>query len=298
MKYSIQSLTFALAVLVMGCGSLHHANQATSAPAEHPVANREDLFEILRYVYLWHFDESLSFHVPDEDVIEIWIREVPVELDEGDESRFAEVWLPQINLSVNLKQANYAIPELGIAVRNESFKVQSVTYKDRGDAPRSDFQIMRYEEQEVIDHLFSTRNLKRFPDDALRANLRRAMIRHEFDALQQITGDQVVYVSPISPVSNNLWVFHENLKRLVRFSADMDLNNPAYWSTTPVHVEVYDLDAAVVVSPDEMPGTDAYLTKGFTGRALFNCLILGMRIEISEADALTAFQEIRDTLDP
>ena len=159
--------------------------------------------------------------------------------------------------------------------------------------PRSSYQIVRFAEQEVVDHLFATRNMVRFPDDVLRANLRKAMVEREFETLQQIEGNQVAYVSPISPVSNDLWVYHENLKRLVRFSADMDLNNPAYWSTTPIHVDVYDLDTAVVVSVDEMPGSDAYLTKDFTGRALFNCLILGMRIEISEAEAKRALEEAR-----
>jgi hypothetical protein len=259
----------------------------------HPVAQRETLFELLRYVYLWHFDDSFSINNSQSDTIEMWVRAVYFELDEGDKSQFAEVWFPQIKMLIHLKKANYSIPELGVNVRNDSFKIQNVNHRNAADAPRADYHVVSFSHKEVADHLFSTRNLKRFPDEVLRRNLRTAMIDREFHELNEITGDQVVYVSPISPVSNDIWVYHENFKRLIRFSADMDLSNPSYWSDTPIHVEVYDLDTAVVVSPDEIPGSDAYLTKDFTGRALFNCMILGMRIEVSEADAKKALREVQ-----
>lgn len=279
-------------VFTPGCSTF---NKSESPPMQvtpdHPLAKRDVLFEILRYVYLWHFDESVSTDAPGRDTIEIWVREVPVELDEGDQSRFAEVWLPQFKFLVDLKKANYSIAELQLDVRNESFKIQRVHHQSDAGAPRSDYQILTYPEKEIREHLLSTRHLKRFPDDVLRRNLRSAMIRHGISTEDRIAGDQVMHVSPISPVSNDLWVYHENLKHLIRFAADMDLSNPDYWDKTPIHVDLYDLETAVVVMNEETFGSDAYLTKDFTGRVIFNCVVLGLRIEIPEAEAMKVLEE-------
>lgn len=293
MKSSVALIVLCAFVVLTGCATRQNVQSTTRIESDHPVAQRDALFEMLRYVYLWHFDESFSIDAARSDTIEIWAREVTEELDEGDQSRFAEVWLPQIKLLISLKKANYSIPELDLDIRNDSFKIQSVSHQSDPAAARSEFKILTFTEKEVMDHLFASRNLKRFPDEALRQNLRAAIINREFGELADISGNQVVYVSPISPVSNDLWVYHENLKRLIRFAADMDLSNPEFWSKTPLHVEVYDLETSVVVMNDEAAGSDAYLTKDFTGRALFNCLILGMRIDVTEEDAKKALSEAR-----
>lgn len=292
MKYFVlPQLLFAL-LMFSGCATLSNSTQHQKRiSADHPVAQRETLFELLRYVYLWYFDESYFIDNPAGDTIEIWAREVPVELDEGDKSRFAEVWLPQVQMLITLKKSDYRIPELNLDIRDDTFKIQHITRQEKPDAAESKYRVLTLSEKEIADHLFTTRNLKRFPNDVLRKNLRAALLEKEFDTLADLDSAQVVYVAPILPVSNDLWVYHENLKRLIQFSADLDLNNPDYWKSTPIHVEVYDLETSVIVSPEEMPGSDAYLTKDFTGRALFNCLILGMRIEISAADVKKALKE-------
>lgn len=298
MKFFLPLILLCAVLAFSGCATRQDAKATTRIATDHPVAQRDALFEMLRYVYLWHFDGSFSINAERSDTIEIWAREVTEELDEGDQSRFAEVWLPQVKLLISLKKANYSIPELDLDIRNESFKIQSVSHQSDPPAARIEFRILTFTEQEVTDHLFASRNLKRFPDEALRQNLRTAMINRELGELANISGDQVVYVSPISPVSNDLWVYHENFKRLIRFAADMDLSNPEFWSKTPLHVEVYDLETSVVVMNDEAAGSDAYLTKDFTGRALFNCLILGMRIDMSEEDVKKALSEARATQTP
>ncbi len=292
MKKYLPLLQLLCVLLVFsGCATTQTAKPKARVPADHPVAQRETLFEMLRYIYLWQFDESYFIDNPAGDTIELWVRDVSVDLDAGDKSQFAEVWLPQIKMLVTMKKSDYRIPELNLDVRDDTFKIQTINRLDQPDPAGTVFQVVSFTEKEVTDHLFRTRNMKRFPNDVLRKNLRAAMIEKEFDNLEDIDGAQIIYVSPISPVSNDLWVYHENRKRLIQFSADMDLNNPEYWNSTPFHVEVYDLETSVIVSPDEMPGSDAYLTKDFTGRALFNCLILGMRIEISADDVKKALSE-------
>ncbi len=41
---------------------------------------------------------------------------------------------------------------------------------------------------------------------------------------------------------------------------------------------IYDIDEQVVVSLQEVPGSNAYLTRDQVGRALYNCMILGKRV--------------------
>ena len=43
-------------------------------------------------------------------------------------------------------------------------------------------------------------------------------------------------------------------------------------------VDLYDIDEQVVVSLDEVAGSNAYMTRDQVGRALFNCIVLGRRV--------------------
>ena len=93
-------------------------------------------------------------------------------------------------------------------------------------------------------------------------------------------GKRVVHLAPLSPIANEAWVFGETARLLVRFSSDIDLANPAVWEHEELAVDVYDVDEQVVVSLDEVAGSNAYLTRDQVGRALFNCVVLGRRLEL------------------
>jgi hypothetical protein len=43
-------------------------------------------------------------------------------------------------------------------------------------------------------------------------------------------------------------------------------------------VKLYDIDEQVVVSLDEVAGSNAYMTRDQVGRVLFNCIVLGKRV--------------------
>ena len=45
-------------------------------------------------------------------------------------------------------------------------------------------------------------------------------------------------------------------------------------------VDLFDVDEQVVVSLDEVGGSNAYLTRDQVGRALYNCIVLGRRLDI------------------
>jgi hypothetical protein len=87
-------------------------------------------------------------------------------------------------------------------------------------------------------------------------------------------------VAPLSPVANELWVFIENKKLLVRYASDIDLEDPAMWEHQPLAVRTYDILNQTVVSLNEVPGSNAFLTRDHVGRALYNCVILGQRVVV------------------
>jgi hypothetical protein len=67
---------------------------------------------------------------------------------------------------------------------------------------------------------------------------------------------------------------------LIRFASDIDLANPTVWEHEELAVRTYDIDRQVVVSLDEAAGSNAFLTRGQVGRVLYNCMVLGRRIEL------------------
>jgi len=131
----------------------------------------------------------------------------------------------------------------------------------------------------LFDYLFRTRNERAFPDEQLREHLRSAVRKAIGERPADVEGGPaVVYLAPLSPVSNDLWVYWENGHRLIRFSSDADLTQKVYWDLAPVNVHAYDVRENVVVSLGEAPGSSKYVTRDWAARALFNCIALGQKV--------------------
>lgn len=248
------------------------------------------LAEVARYLYRWHLDENDVTPEVHRGEFVFWIRSIERELDAGDRSRFVEITLPRVGVQVLVKKADYEIPELDLQVRNERYMITHVGRTAKIDTPppagvvevRLDYVTMR-------DHLFRTRSLLRPPDDELLGQMRQAA-REETRKYLAARGDpapddtNVIHLAPISPVVNEAWAFWENGRLLFRFHADVDLNEPALWDHRQLAVQLYDLDEQVVVSLDEVAGSNAYVTRDMVGRVLYNCVVLGRRV-VLEADA-------------
>jgi hypothetical protein len=205
-------------------------------------------------------------------------------LDADDDSRFCEVILPRVHMRIVLKQADYLVEELGQRVRNESFKVHSVGEYASPPAARSAYTVFRFDRGELADYLFRTRNDRAFPDEQLRERLRGAVRKTMGEPPADVEeGPPVVYVAPLSPVSNDLWVYWENGHRIIRFSSDADLTQQVYWDLAGVDVHVYDLRKDVVVSLGEVPGSSKYVTRDWAARVLFNCIALGQKVTLPPA---------------
>lgn len=271
-------LLLVLSSLLPACQST--PSTAPSAQAVPPeLLQLSYLYEIARYLYRWQLDESEIESILGEKKFIFWVRPVETQLDPGDRSKFAEILFPQLNLSVNLKKTDYTIEELGTDVKSPNFKITHLTRDRVPKRQPSDSTVVTVDMQEMKDYLFRTRNKHDYPDATLVQHLRNAV--HEEAAKEGILdtnlpkGEQIVNVAPLSPVANEVWVFWEAGHRLLYVASDIDLDNPAVWKEQTLSVHIFDLDQQVVVSHEEAPGSNRFLTRYEVGRALYNCIVLG-----------------------
>ena len=256
------------------------ANTTVFAPPE--LMDLSYLHEVVRYLYRWQLDESEIEHVLGQKRFIFWVRSIEIALDPGDRSQFAEILLPQLDVSVLVKKADYSVEESGIAVTAENFKIARIT---RGMVPKrvpKDCETVSVDTQAMCDYLFRTRYNHDYPDAALMAHFREAVhaqaVREGIvEENARIAGEEIVHVAPLSPVANECWIFWEAGRRLLYITSDVDLKDPALWAHQEINVRIFDLDAQVVVTHEEAPGSNRFLTRYQVSRAMFNCIVLGQR---------------------
>lgn len=239
------------------------------------------LFEVVRHLFRWYMDEGDVEKIAGIKEFPFWVRRLDAKMDLGDSSQLAEIILPLVGISAQVKKADYAIEELGVEVKSPSFRIVNVARIEVPPAPPADCALVAANYEEMKAYLFQTRSQAEFPDEMLFERLRVALREHfGLDPTRREAGEHVVHVAPLSPVANELWVFVENKKLLVQFSSDLDLENPALWEHQSMVVRTYDIMNQTVVSLHEAPGSNAFLTRDQVGRALYNCVILGRRLMV------------------
>jgi len=244
------------------------------------LTDRAYLSEITRHLYRWYLDERDVAPSINRGEFVFWILQLDPELDEGDNSRFAEITLPRLGVVVDVKKADYEIPELDLIVKNDSYKVTSVERRAPTESMPEGAVEIAIAYDEMRDYLFKTRNDMDAPAGKLLEQMRgaaREEISEYLTARDQPEpdGGQIVYLGPVSPVANEIWVYWETGRLLLRFQSDMDLTNPGVLEHDELAVDIYNIDEQVVVSLDEVPGSNAYLTRDQVGRVLFNCMVFG-----------------------
>lgn len=257
------------------------ATQGTvSVPAE--LADPKYLYEIVRHVYRWHLDENDVDRLAGAKEFPFWVRMLEVPLDAGDRSRMAEIVMPLVGTSVTVKKPDYRIDELNLAVTGGTFRITGVSKIAIPAQPLPEHRVVNVAYAEMLEYLFQTRSQAVFPDEALTERLRVA-VRKEMGLQPQVrtAGRQIAHLAPLSPVANEAWVYLENHKLLVRFASDIDLSNPAVWVHESLMVKTWDVLNQVVVSLDEAAGSNAFMTRDQIGRALYNCIVLGRRLEVT-----------------
>jgi hypothetical protein len=263
--------------------SVPMARAADAPPPPAEVLEKTYLYEMTRYLYRWYLDERDVQPVSGVTALVFRVRALTPELDAGDKSEFAEITIPLLRCQVLVKKPDYVIEETGTTVKGRGFRVYRVAREDAPETAPDGTVTVSAPMQDLWDYLFRTRGQVEFPDVTLVDRLRTALAAQmkEEAARHPVTGILTVYFAPLAPVSNDWWVYWENRKRLIRFSSDIDLTNPDVWEHERIGIQTWDAYHQMVVSTEEAPGSNEFLTRDQIGRALYNCLVLGRREELT-----------------
>jgi len=267
-------------ILLASC--VTSSNQPIPRPVE-DLSHKEEVYEVIGHLYRWYLDEIDIQKATKAGNTTIWLREMTPKLDPGDKSRFAELILPVLGVIVTLKKTDYTIEELNIKVATDNFKITRVSRINMPKNLEKAYIPVNINRDDLRKYLFTRRGEVKFPDEKLTERLRstvRAQIRQHLQGKSRKLPDTppVIHFAPLSPVANELWVFWEAGRMLIHFSSDLDINNPHAREYDKLSAMIYDIDEQVVVSLQEVPGSNAYLTRDQVGRALYNCMILGKRV--------------------
>jgi hypothetical protein len=245
-----------------------------------PVVDEVFTREVVRHLYRWYLDEADVDAQAGKAELPVWTRALERKLDAGDRSKFAEMVFPSLGVKVTLKKTDYRVEELNLDVKSRGYRVISVV-REAAPSDAAGYDVARLALPALREYLFQTRNQREYPDAALAERLRQA-VRTQ---LGEQKGEHICHVGPLSPVSNELWVFWENARMLVKFSSDLDLSNPSVWRQENLTVRTFDIDRQVVLSFSEVPGSNAFLTRHQIGRVLYNCIVLGQRQTLTSSEA-------------
>lgn len=271
-------------VLVAGAPRGARGEEEAMVPAQ-PEVGAEWLIDLGQELYWWYLDEE-ALELRKASGFEFGVRRLTPELDEGDESQWIEVRVPRFALGVVAKKPDYRIEELGVEVRGKQFRIVNVFRIEDGRAPTDGLQggewrKVRFGTGEVLRRVRERLGELRFPDAELTDRLRKACRRQmELDVDGREAGDQVIFVAPLSDVSNEAWAYLANQCWLMQFSTDREIENPEGWGWEDLRVRVFDLRAETVSSMDEMAGSNMMMTMDQAGRALYNCVVLGKRLVV------------------
>ncbi len=246
------------------------------------------LFEVVRHLYRWYMDEEDIKFTTSNDKFVFWVRSLDYKLDAGDNSKFGEIILPRLGIRIKVKKADYTIEKVNIVVKNDTFKIVNVGRIpiNKSEKVPAGYTDITVEYKEMRDYLFKTRKDVTFPDEELILRIRKTARAELLDDLKKDgkklpTGNPVIHISSLSPVANEVWVFWEEGRLMLKFASDIDLSNPIVWDHDEMSVKPYDIDTQVVVSMNEVAGSNAYMTRDQIGRALYNCIVLGKRVVLN-----------------
>jgi hypothetical protein len=294
-------ISFACAALLFAATA---ASPRRAVAADPPAAVMEESFlaEVALHLYAWFLDEN-DFdpgRLGDGNKLVFRVRRPEVKADEGDQSEWADIRIPQLNLGVQVKRPDYAIEETGAEVRSPHFRIVNVYRLEPEDCEfpeEEDWRTVEGDLQRMMDVVRESPERGTFPNPALTERLYLAICRQmEIDPDARETGDHVFHIAPMSPVVNEVWVFAENRNLFLHFTSDSDIENPGLWAAQQLRVRVIDAANNTVVSMEEMPGSNVYVTRDQIGRLLYNCIVFGKRILVVTPDDPEAPEEIRENV--
>ncbi len=254
--------------------------------------NADYLRGVIEYVYFWHLDPANFFEQDQDTNIEILVKESSYSKDLNNKSTRYELIIPDLNLGIDLINANYKIQELDLLITNSSFKVVAVNPDFREPVTNEEFKVRLLSEGDMMKRLFQNRYKPAVLSGEVKTNIYNSLVKlSKLELGHPLIKEHIFYVGPLSDYSNDIWIFWETERKLVKFSSASDYTSKAYWQLLPIFVKMYDLDTDVVVSLSEVSGSNAYITKSFAGRIMFNCIVNGKKVIIDEQNNVTQKQE-------
>jgi len=255
------------------------------APALFKELGGEEVFlDLAQYLYRWYLDEDDFRNFDPEFRGKLWIRKVSRVLDPEDRSSFIEIFLPAIRLMVNLKKTDYVINELNLEVKSDGYKIASVGRVEDDVMLRSeDYASLDMDLDALYNYLFDNRLKADYPDEEMLDYLRKSVKEQCEDYGKGMKGEQLIWLAPISPVANEIWVYWENRKMLFNFRADVDMHKREIWEHDSIQVIPYDIVNQTIVTYEESPCDDDFITRDQVGRVLFNCMALGRKVSIEQS---------------
>lgn len=271
-----------LALVICLVSSLRGQVSDSQGEAFETLADWENVSEVMRHLYRWYLDDADLVSITGADSAVCYILPLELELDEGDHSLFAEIYIPAFGVLIRLKQTDYRVEELALEVASDTFKIINVERVDSDYAVPENAIRRAIPVEQMRDYLFQTRHQQDPPSPELLKRLRTSVRGKLEGRLDSVPGDgvQTVFISPISPVSNEIWVYWQDAKLLIRWKSDIDITHPAVWEHERLMVDIFDIEAQVVLSFSDVPGSNAYLTRDRVGRVLYNCTVLGQKLEV------------------
>lgn len=239
-------------------------------------------FEVLRYIYLWYLDDRFFVNTAEAASFEVWVRPIePRTRDPEDKSLYAEMWVPAAQIQLRLKLADYPVPDLNRHVKSPGFRIIRAAPLSDAPAPREAYAVFSHDRKKIRAYFDETRARPQAPDAALRQRLLAAMKETvKLHPPSDPTSPQVFFLSTVSPVSGDLWIVWVNEKTAIRFGGEFGADEPDLLALLPLHTQLFDLKSKVVVSLLETEGSTGFITKDWTGRILYQCFVLGERVEV------------------
>lgn len=288
----------AVAVLAAGCrvaplSNSHifsdlvrpHTDRGEAATLFSELGGDEGFLALAHYLYRWHLDESDFKRRDAAFQRQLWMRRLQFVADAGDKSRFLEVVFPAIGVAVTLKKTDYRIQELKLDIRSDGYRVVRIARVTAEELDADDYAHFEFDPGTLYTRLFQKRTEASFPGDVLLARMKDSVAaeiaRLGLSAAQP--REYTVDVAPVHAVANEIWSYWEEGKILFHFTSDVDLNNPAIWAHDTLNVAIYDVVSQTVVSHEEKPGEERFVTRDQVGRALYNCIVLGKKCVVPAA---------------
>ena len=298
MKTCIARYAVAVALLAAGCRMAPlpssrifsdlirpHTDPREAAALFSELGGDEGFLAVAHYLYRWHLDENDFKRRDAAFQRQLWIRRLQFVADEGDKSRLLEVVFPAIGVAVTLKKTDYRIQELKLDIRSEGYRVVRIARVTAEELDADGYARFEFDPGALYARLFQERTEASFPSDELLARMKDSVAAEiaRLGIPAAKPQERTVDVAPVHAVANELWAYWEEGKILFHFTSDIDLGNSAVWAQDTLNVAIYDVVSQTVVSHDEKPGEERFITRDQVGRALYNCIVLGKKIVVPAA---------------